>query len=387
MMKNSAQLQIEVTNALTALEKITTKAQSEKRSLNGDQEFQDAKDNYDVIKSQLKAQQEIEAEQRSMAAGFKDVSAANDGEKRALGQFVKTGETRSLGAGSANGNAELARATTYANDILLVVKDNSVMRQNAASVSVSGSSFTDTVGTGSVSTQWSAEGSDYADTSDLDLAQRKIEVGKLTSIPALTEETVDQSNVVNLESWLISETGSSQALAEEAAFWNGDGTNKPTGLMTENITATPADLINDIKLVESETADKLVPTDFTNAVYAMKTTYTSGAKWYMSRSMAAKVAKVEDTAGNLQLMTTDKGVSQSILGYPIVVTDALEGTGNIVFANMAQGYRIVDQESPIKVHRDELTQPGLVKFPTRRYVGGKMRTAEAVKVLRIKTAA
>ena len=54
----------------------------------------------------------------------------------------------------------------------------------------------------------------------------------------------------------------------------------------------------------------------------------------------------------------------------------------IAFGDFKEGYLIADLVG-MRITRDEITQPGQVKFYVRRRVGGKLRNTQAIKLLKI----
>lgn len=391
---NSVQIKELMNGCLSKIEEITNTASGEKRSLN-DQENQEVKKQrgeYNQYKSQLESVSFLEEERRSMS-GFVAVPAANDdGEKRALGSFAKTGELRYLGKGTANGDAELARSTTYAKSILTKADQVATMRSNASVVSVTGESFTDTVGKGGVVGGWGTEGAATADKSDLKIAQRKTSVHRLDADPEITVETANQSDIVNLENWVTDRLGYYFGTMQDSAFWTGDGSGKPKGLLHSDYLSTAdiaeGDELDKIKVAETkDNTTDVTADDLIDIVADLKPIYRLGAKWYFSNERYKFIAKLKDSNGDYIMQKPVDKLYSTLLGYEVVVVDALEGKAEIVFANMGEAYQVVDQSTPINIQRDTLTKRGFVRFPSYLFVGGSLRSGEAAKVVRKKPSA
>lgn len=387
-MRTTLQLRKLLSDSAEKLETMITSARSENKDITKNDEYRSALDAHETLKVELRNAEALDDLKRR-TPDFVPVKKRNDNPtpqaRSGLGHFVKTGETRYLGGDTANGDAQLGRGTTYSNMITKALDKTVVMRQNASKTSVAGKSFTDTVGKGKVKGGWGAEGATTADNSDLSIAQREYVLHRLDCDPEVTVETIDQSDIVDLESWVMSEISIFNQEKEEAAFWNGDGIGKPKGFLhADYLKTTVTKPLDEIQLVETTldiTADDLI-----DLVASLKAGHRVGAKFYMGETLYKHVAKLKNADGDYILQKPVEQPFSVLLGYEIVVVDELENNTEIAFANMEKAYQIVDSKNPISIQRDTLTKRGFVLFPTYRYVGGGLRIGEAAKVIRKKAA-
>ncbi len=178
----------------------------------------------------------------------------------------------------------------------------------------------------------------------------------------------------NWEQELTYQASTQFAKAEGAAFHSGDGVGKPFGFIAGATTST---LGND-----TFTGDDLI-----EMVAAIKTAYTSNARWFMNRSTIAACRKLKGSTNDHYLwqpgLNGDK--SATLLGYPIVEAVDMADVGNttkpLAFGDFRSHYTVVDRID-MQVQRDDVTQAatGAVRFWFRRRVGGQAVNLEAMLV-------
>lgn len=201
----------------------------------------------------------------------------------------------------------------------------------------------------------------------------------------------------NAEGWILDEIRQEFAIQEGRAFINGDGVQKPTGLLTLP-SSTDADgtrPFGEYQKIESGGGVGLIGTDAEAAqsnlldmIYATKPAHRRSAAWYMSREAIAATRKIYTTDG-LQIWqpSMQAGQPTMLLGYPVrefVDLDDLATLGNeaVVFADMQRSYWILDRVGT-SVLRDPYTNKPFVRFYTRKRVGGYPLNTEAYKALEI----
>jgi HK97 family phage major capsid protein len=123
-----------------------------------------------------------------------------------------------------------------------------------------------------------------------------------------------------------------------------------------------------------------------DAIYAMKQSYRTGARWHMNRETVADVRKLKDGDGNY-LWAPGLAADQpaTLLGYPVLEFEDMPDIGSdslsIAFANMAEGYQIVDRQG-VRVLRDPYTAKPFVGFYSVTRVGGDVVNFEAIKLIK-----
>jgi len=197
-------------------------------------------------------------------------------------------------------------------------------------------------------------------------------VGKIVKV----SEELLQDAFFDLEGYLIDNFSRAIGLAEEAAFVNGDGTGKPTGIVGSagvGVTAASPTAI---------TADELI-----DLYHSLKRPYRRQATWMMADSTVKMIRKLKD--GNGQYIWQPglrAGEPDMLLGRRLEVSDNVPAVATaaktVVFADFSY-YTIVDRMASTSVQRlNELyAANGQVGFKGHRRVDGKLTLAEAAKVL------
>jgi HK97 family phage major capsid protein len=182
------------------------------------------------------------------------------------------------------------------------------------------------------------------------------------------------------------------AQGEGAAFIAGNGTKKPTGLLaglTPVATGDTARAFGALQYIASGQAGAL-PTSldtFYDMVYALRARYRNNARWLTSKLLLASLRKYKDSTGQYMWQNAvTAGQPDSFMGYPVVEAEDMPGVAAnsfpLAFGDFKEGYLICDRVG-MRVTRDEITQPGFVKFYVRKRVGGKLRNTQAIKLLKI----
>ena len=126
--------------------------------------------------------------------------------------------------------------------------------------------------------------------------------------------------------------------------------------------------------------------DLLELVYRTNSAYRAFGTWVMNSLTTGVVRKLKTTDGayhwqpGLQLGQPDR-----LLGYPTETWEQLDDVGAqtfpLAFGDWMRAYVLVDRVGLMLI-RDEITQPGFVKFYIRRRVGGTVLNNDAVKWLR-----
>ncbi|MBI3776419.1 MAG: phage major capsid protein [Gammaproteobacteria bacterium] len=203
----------------------------------------------------------------------------------------------------------------------------------------------------------------------------------------------------NVGAWLAQEAADGFASAEATAIWSGNGSAKPSGLT--NTTPTSAD--DGASPERAATALEYVATgsspitsnpnmdDLIELLYTVKTQYLAGpgVGWVMNRTVARGIRSLKDTTNNyIWERSTQLGQPDSLLGFPVYLTDALPivaaNAFPVAFGNFRRGYVLADHAaSGLRITVDDnVTTPGYTKFYIRKRVGGKVSNNEAIKLLK-----
>ncbi|MEM0899591.1 MAG: phage major capsid protein [Pseudomonadota bacterium] len=240
---------------------------------------------------------------------------------------------------------------------------------------------------------WVGETEVRPETAAGQLSELQFPTMELYAMPAATSALLEDS-AVDIDAWLASEIDTAFAEQEGAAFINGDGVNKPRGLLdytTVDETSWAWDSIGYIPtgaagdLPASDPSDVLIDT-----VYALKAGYRQNAKWVMNRKTQAALRKIKDADGNyIWQPPATSGQAASLMGFdvveaedmPDIATDAM----SIAFGDFNRGYLVVDRTG-VSVLRDPYSAKPYVLFYTTKRVGGGVQDFDAIKLIKFGTA-
>lgn len=204
----------------------------------------------------------------------------------------------------------------------------------------------------------------------------EIPVNKLMAQADATREMLEDSSS-SVESDVMSDAGEAFALKEGAAFINGDGVKKPSGIMQNG----------DIGEYNSGNATLITSDGVIGLAGELKTGYSP--VYIMNRKTVTAIRLLVDLDGQyLWQAGMTGGTPNSLNGYSYVempdMADIGAGTFPLAFGDFRKGYRIVDGAG-MTVIRDDVTQAGddEVIWTFRRRVGGQVVLPEAIKKLKI----
>lgn len=145
---------------------------------------------------------------------------------------------------------------------------------------------------------------------------------------------------IDLFDYAISRVGAAAGYAVERAMFVGDKSHpdktfKP--ILGNNVESQRITL----HTAKTPTVEELI--DIKNSI---NPSYLEGAAWYVSRAVYNVISKLKDGDGAYLLFKSNvpsNGGVQTLMGFPIYVTDALaEADEQIVFGNMHRGYIVTD---------------------------------------------
>lgn len=194
----------------------------------------------------------------------------------------------------------------------------------------------------------------------------------------VTEELLYDA-AFNLEAYILEEFTMALANAEEDAFLNGDGTNKPTGIFDSkkggelSITTKTANI----------TSDELI-----DLIYSLKRPYRKNAAFILNDATIAQIRKLKDENGvYIWQPSLKEGEPDRLLGYPAYTSTfapkAEKGKLAIAFGDFSY-YKIGDRGFRSFQDLKELfAGNGMVGFLGKERVDGILVLREAVKLLKI----
>ena len=219
--------------------------------------------------------------------------------------------------------------------------------------------------------------------SDDAFSQVSIGAYKLGTMIKVSEELINDS-VFDLEAYISREFARRIGNKEEEAFFTGDGTGKPLGVLAETggaeigVTAAAA---------AAFTADEIF-----DLFYSLKAPYRKNAVFIMNDASVKALRKLKDNNGQyLWQPSLTAATPDTLMGRPVYTSafmPVLEaGAKSVLFGDLSY-YWVADRQGRSFRRLGELYAPtGQVGFLATQRVDGKLILPEAVKVLQQKASA
>lgn len=223
---------------------------------------------------------------------------------------------------------------------------------------------------------WMDENAAYPESDDA-FGQISIGAYKLGTMIKVSEELLNDS-VFDVPAYIAREFARRIGAAEEDAFFNGDGSSKPTGILAATggaelgVTAAGTDKI---------TADELI-----DLFYSLRAPYRRKAVWLLNDSTVKAIRKLKNANGDyLWQPSLTAGTPDTILNRPVYTSSCMPelatGKKPIAFGDLSY-YWIADRQGRSFKRLNELyAANGQVGFLSSERVDGKLILPEAVKTL------
>jgi HK97 family phage major capsid protein len=325
-----------------------------------------------------------------------DGGIVDDEVKAAWASFMRRGdeaslarvEAKSLSVGIATDGGHIAPPEVLATiDRRLLA--SSPMRKIASVRQTLSSSFKKPIATSAPAVGWVAETGTRTETATPSIDLLNFPMGELYAMAAASQTLLDDA-LLDIDQWLAGEIAESFANAEGIAFINGDGVNKPKGLLNYTIAAEGTATWGQLGYVATGVAgafaasnpiDKLV-----DLTYAPKTPYRANASFLMNRRTVGQVRKFKDSTGQyIWQPSLVAGQPATLLGFPMYECEDMPDVGAnshaIAFGDFAKGYLIVDR-ADVRVLRDPYSSKPFVMFYVTKRVGGGVQDFDAIKLLK-----
>ena len=216
--------------------------------------------------------------------------------------------------------------------------------------------------------------------SDDSFKQVTLSAYKLATMIKVSEELLNDS-AFDLESYIAKEFGRRMGTKEEEAFFVGDGTGKPTGILD----GTAGGEIG--KTTASSTA--ITFDEIMDLFYSLRSPYRKKATFLMNDSTVKAIRKLKDAQGQyLWQPSVTAGTPDTILNRPVLTSSYMPeiaaGNKTIAFGDY-QYYWIADREGRSFKRLSELfAVTGQIGFVASQRVDGKLILPEAIKILKQK---
>lgn len=266
------------------------------------------------------------------------------------------------------------------NEILKSLEEENIMRKLATSVQTTGLHKINIAVTRPTAL-WVEEGGDFT-FGDGKFAQVTLDSHKLHVGIKVTDELLADS-AFDLEGYIVEEFVRALSNAEEDAFLNGDGVNKPTGIFN----STKGGELGVTTKAQTITADELI-----QLVYSLDRPYRKNAAFILNDSTVAQIRTFKDQNGVYMWQPSlQVGEPDRLLGFPAYTSafapEAKKGNFAIAFGDFSY-YKIGDRGYRSFQDLKELfAGQGMTGFLAKERVDGVLVLREAVKLLKIGTTA
>jgi HK97 family phage major capsid protein len=216
--------------------------------------------------------------------------------------------------------------------------------------------------------------------SDDSFGQVSIGAFKLATMIKVSEELLNDS-VFNLESYIAREFARRIGNKEEEAFFVGNGSGKPTGILA----ATGGGQVG----VTTAGATAITLDEILDLFYSLKSPYRRNAAFIMNDATVKAIRKLKDSTGQyLWQPSIKEATPDTILNRPLrtsAYVPTLEaGAKTVVFGDFSS-YWVADRQGRVFKRLNELyAATGQVGFIATQRVDGKLVLPEAIKVLQQK---
>lgn len=275
------------------------------------------------------------------------------------------------------------------------IYESTPMRQLANVVSIGTDRLEGPIDNGEFDAAWIGETGTRSQTDAAQIGMWAIDVNELYAYPKVTQKLLEDAKI-DVEAWIGDKATSKFSRKENTAFATGDGVQKPKGLFSYAVATTDDStrawgtfqyIFTGVSggFAASNPADRLI-----DLIFEVKPQYRQNANFLMARRTMRDVRKLKDGQGNylVDLRLRDGALVESIFGHSVVTGEDVPAIGanslSMAFGDFAEAYTIVDRVGTAVV-RDNITQPGFVKFHMRRRTGGGAVNFEAVKFLKFGT--
>ena len=217
--------------------------------------------------------------------------------------------------------------------------------------------------------------------SDDSFSQVSIGAYKLATLIKVSEELL-QDSVFDLEGYISTEFARRIGNKEEEAFFVGNGTGKPTGILNSTGGAEVG--------VTAASATAITLDEVLDLFYSLKSPYRKKSVFIMNDATVKAIRKLKDGSGQyLWQPSITAGTPDTILNRPLYTSSyvpvAASAAKTIAFGDFSY-YWVADRQGRSFKRLNELfAQTGQVGFLASQRVDGKLVLAEAIKVLQQKT--
>ena len=269
----------------------------------------------------------------------------------------------------------------YQRTLIDALQDQNIFRQLAHVITTSSGDRKIPVVASHGSASWIDEEGQYPESDDA-FSQVSIGAYKLATMIKVSEELLNDS-VFDVPAYIAREFARRIGAAEEEAFFTGNGTGKPTGILSATGGAQTG--------VTAASATAITMDEVMDLFYSLRAPYRRNAIFIMNDATVKALRKLKN--GNNDYIwqpSVQAGQPDTLLNRPVYTSSFMPtiaaGAKSILFGDLSY-YWVADRSSRSFKRLNELYAPtGQVGFLSSERVDGKLILPEAVKVLAQKAA-
>jgi len=237
---------------------------------------------------------------------------------------------------------------------------------------------------------WVGEVSNRPSTDTAQVGLKEITIHEMYAMPKASQKVLDDA-LFNVAGWLTQKTSDKFVRLENNAFINGDGVQKPEGILSLGDWASVESYLRGSLGTRSTAASLTIAADDLIKMQGdLFEGYQARATWAFHRRIwTDKIVTLKDENNNylLNFQMMFQGATFALLGKPVKLMGDLPSTISAsayvaLYADFMEGYTIVDRIG-IRVLRDPYTNKPFILFYTTKRVGGGVTNYQAIKRLKI----
>jgi HK97 family phage major capsid protein len=319
--------------------------------------------------------------------------------KKAFGAYLRSGdddglrglvlEGKALSTAVAADGGYLVDPQT-AETIRSMLVSTSSLRAAANVVQVDATSFDVLIDRSEVGSGWATEVAPQAETATPLIERISIKLHELSAMPKASQRLLDDT-AFDVEGWLAGKIATRFIRAEAAAFINGDGVDKPRGILLPPKVANASWTWGNLGYIPTGAAADFATTNasdcIVNLVYALGADYRANGTFLMNSKTAGAVRKMKDADGRFMWGDSlQAGEPARLMGYPVLICedmpDVAANSHPIAFGDFTAGYTIAERPD-LRILRDPFSAKPNVLFYANKRVGGDVTDFAAIKLLRV----
>jgi HK97 family phage major capsid protein len=356
------------------------------------------------VKQSLKHQEErlTMLDRKKMTFGRPALATSAEVEvphKKAFGAYLRSGdddglrglvlEGKALSTAVAADGGYLVDPQT-AETIRSMLVSTSSLRAAANVVQVDATSFDVLIDRSEVGSGWATEVAPQAETATPLIDRISIKLHELSAMPKASQRLLDDT-AFDVEGWLAGKIATRFIRAEAAAFINGDGVDKPRGILLPPKVANASWTWGNLGYIPTGAAADFATTNasdcIVNLVYALGADYRANGTFLMNSKTAGAVRKMKDADGRFMWGDSlQAGEPARLMGYPVLICedmpDVAANSHPIAFGDFTAGYTIAERPD-LRILRDPFSAKPNVLFYANKRVGGDVTDFAAIKLLRV----